>query len=255
MKKFISLLLLQCALFGLYNGNPAEPQIIDKGFFIAQDSLFNFKVGYQGDWVYDRKLRAFKTARGRIDRFEIWINQGVATLSLLDRIELYGSAGSMKAEISHRPHSDGKHREYQTHDKWTAGIGMRVLLMQWKHTSLGIDGKFQYGEPPVTWGTVNGVAFRTPGGRLLYREYQVSAGFAQAVDIFTPYAAVTYSNVHASFEGLDDVIPHHHFKMRSRDHFGLALGCTFSSGKKFDFNIEARVLDEQAVTAAGNIKF
>lgn len=256
MKKIFALIpFLQVALFALYEGNPAEPQIIDQGFFISQDSLFSVKVGYQGDWVLDRKLRSVDESHGRIDQFCMRMDQGVVTLNCLDRIELYTNVGSMTATFWHRPHFDNQRREYQSHDRWTLGGGLRILLMQWGNTCLGVDGKLQYGAPHLKWITVNGVSFGT-GADFTYREWQVSLALSHTVDIFTPYIGATYSNVHVHVDGLKHtVFPNSHFKMVSRDHFGMALGCTLSSGKKVDLNFEVRLFDEQAVIAAGNVKF
>lgn len=249
------LIALQATLYALYEGNPAEPQIIDQGFFIAQDSLISVKVGYQGDWVFNRKLRAMGGAHGRIDQFSIFINQGVATFNLLDRAELYVNAGSMDAIFFHRPHVDNKRREYQSHDRWTLGGGSRILLMQWGNTCLGVDGKFQYSAPHIKWIAVDGVSHNS-GAHFTYREWQVGIAFSHTVDIFTPYIGATYSNVHVHVDGLTSTVFHHsHFKMVNPNRFGMALGCTLCSGKKVDLNFEARLFAEQAATAAGNVKF
>jgi hypothetical protein len=256
MKKLLALvLLLQAGLYALYQGNPAEPQLIDQGFFIPQDSLVAVKVGYQGDWVFDRKLKAMAGAHGEIDRFYIFMNQGVATFNMIDRIELYLSVGSMDISFAHRPRTDHARREYWTHDKWTAGGGLRILLMQWKNTCLGVDGKCQYAAPGFKSVTLDGDAV-SPEGRCLYREWQVSFAFSHTVDIFTPYIGATYSNVHAAVQNLSiGFLPHRHFKLVNPNRFGLAVGCSLCSGKKVDLNFEARLFDEQAATVAGNVKF
>lgn len=251
----VVILVFQAGLYALYQGNPAEPQIIDTGFFIPQDSLISVKLGYQGDWVFDRKLKAMAGAHGKIDQFSIFMNQAVVTFNMIDRVELYTNVGSMNATLWHRPHVDDKRREYQSQDKWTAGGGLRVLLMQWGNTCLGVDGKFQYSAPSIKWVTLDGVS-QTPEGRLRYREWQVSFAFSHTVDIFTPYIGATYSNVHANVSGLNQtVLSHRHFRLTNPSRFGLALGCTLCSGKKVDLNFEARMFDEQAGIVAGNVKF
>jgi len=248
--KKLLFLLLPSALFALYLGSPAEPQMIDAGFFIAEDSAFSLKMGYEGDWVYNRKL---KTMKREIDRFEILMNQGVMALGFLDRIEVYGSAGSFNAQFHNRSHSEA--HEYDTHGSLTYGGGMRILLMQWKNTIFGVDGKGQFASPRFSWATVNGVPF-SENGKLHYREWQVGLALSHSVDIFTPYIGAKYTNVHATAQGLKSgVHPHGHFKMVNRDRFGLAVGCSLSSGRIFDLTLEARMIDEQAFTGAGNIKF
>jgi hypothetical protein len=255
MKKLIAAFLCIPSLYALYLGNPAEPQIIDEGFFISQDSLFSVKVGYQGDFVFDRKLRAFDGATGRIDRFNIWMNQGVLTLNILDRFEAYASVGSITTSFWDRPHIDHQRREYETHDKWTAGGGLKLIVMQWGNTVLGADGKLQYGAPHIKWATVDGISYAT-GARVVYREWQVGLAVSHTVDLFTPYIGATYSHVKGEVEHLSHTVyPRSHFKFRCRDHFGMAVGCSLSSGKKVDLNLEARMFSEQAVTGAANVKF
>src|SRR3990167_2707558 len=128
--KYILLCLTMTAtsLSALYMGNPAEPQIIDKGFWIPQDCTVGAKVGYLGDRVADRKLKASGHAHGRIDKTKLSFDQGVVVFNFLDRVEIYGSGGSMNGTLTNRPHSDSARRKYQTQDGWTAGCGGRILL-------------------------------------------------------------------------------------------------------------------------------
>lgn len=256
MKYLILFSLCLCgSLSALYMGNPAEPQIIDQGFWISQDASFSVKVGYQGDRVADRKMRANGNAKGRIDNMTLSFDQGVVTFGYLDRAEIYGSVGSMNGELSNRPHSDNKRREYQTHDGWTAGTGGRFLLAQWGKTVIGIDGKIQWSNPGMKWMAVDGMSKNT-GGHLHYCEWQASFAVSYTADWLTPYLGVKYSNVHASVNGIPAVIyPHSEFKMINRNRFGFAIGCTLSPGKKFDLFAEVQMIDEQSLSFGGNLKF
>src|ERR1700677_1565425 len=137
MKKFF-LLLFPSILLGLSMGNPAEPEVVDQGFFIPQNSSFGLKIGYQGDRVFDRLLRAQDKAKGRVDHCNMQMDQGVVALNYLDRFELYGSAGSMRSHFWLRPKIDQKRREFETHDSFTGGGGARLLLAQWGNTGIGI---------------------------------------------------------------------------------------------------------------------
>jgi hypothetical protein len=239
----------------LYLGNPAEPQLIEEGLFTEPDHMAAGKIGYQGDWVSDRKLRGQGDGRGRIDQFEVWMNQGVATLNFIDRIELSASLGSMTTTFSQRRHADGILRQFQTHDGLTVGTGLSLLLMQWKNTILGIDGKYQYSTPHLKWVSVNGTGHAS-GGKVVDREWQVGMALSYTADLFTPYIGASYSSVHARVSGLSGAVyPDSHFEMRSRHRFGLAVGCSLSQTKKIDLTLEARMIDEQAVTGAINIKF
>lgn len=245
-------LAISSSLSALYMGSPAEPQIIDQGFWISKEASFGVKIGYQGDRVADRKMRA---QHGRIDKMFLSFDQGALIFNYLDRVEIYGTAGSMNGELSNRFHSDNKKRDYQTHDGWTAGTGGRFLLAEWGNAVIGIDGKIQWGNPGMKWMSVNGVSKNT-GGHLKYCEWQASFALSYTSDWLTPYIGVKYSNVHASVSGIPSAIySHSHFKMINRDRFGMALGCTLSPGKKFDLFAEVQMFDEQALSFGGNLRF
>ncbi len=245
----------QSLLSALYMGNPAESEIIDTGFFISPDCSVGVKIGYQGDWVFDRLLKSYAGSHGKIDHFEILMNQGAVILNYLDRFEIYGTVGSMRNHFWYRPHVDHKRREFETNNHWTAGGGARFLVAEWGNTGLGVDGKVQYGKPPIEWITVNGVS-SSSSGHVIYREWQGSVAAYHTLGLFTPYLGVKYTNIHANVVGLSkSVYPHRHFKMTNRSRFGMALGCTLSQGKKVDVNLEVQLIDEQGLTFGGNIKF
>jgi major outer membrane protein len=258
MKKLTALLvalLTASSLSALYNGNPSEPELIDKGFFLCRDNMFSVKAGYQGDFVFDRKLRAHRGATGRIDTFKYDMQQGVLTFGLMDRYEVYGSLGSMNAYIAHRPHIDMKRREYETSNHLTWGCGARAIIFRACHAVVGLDAKYQYAHPHVKWNALDGAAFTTGAG-LQYREWQLGLAGSYHVHIFTPYAAVKYSSVHSKLNEIraNMLLGHERFKMRSRDRFGMALGCSLSTAKLLDLNVEVSLFDEQALILAGNIK-
>jgi hypothetical protein len=245
----------QSMLSALYMGNPAEPEIIDTGLFISPDGSVGIKIGYQGDFVYDRLLKSYSGSRGKIDQFQIMMNQGAVILNFVDRLEIYGTVGSMRNHFWYRPHVDNKRREFETNNHWTAGGGVRFILAQWSNTGLGFDGKIQYGRPSIQWVTVNGVS-SSSSAHLLYREYQGSVAVYHTMGFFTPYLGAKYTNVHADVDGLSKrVYPKRNFKMTNRCRFGIALGCTLSQGKKVDVNLEVQLIDEQGLTLGGNIKF
>ncbi len=249
-------LLGAASLPALYNGNPAEPETIDEGFFLCRDSCFGVKAGYQGDFVFDRKLRAHAGATGRIDTFKYYMQQGVLTFNLMDRYEFYGSLGAFNAFVEHRPHIDGKLREYETNDHFTWGGGLRAIIFRCGHALLGVDAKYQYARPHVKWNALEAEAFTT-GATLSYSEWQIGLGAAYRVELFIPYAALTYSSVHSRMSEIrpNMELGHDSFHMRSRERFGAALGCSLSNAKVVDLNVEVSLFDEQALTLTGNVKF
>lgn len=250
------LFLATSSLHALYLGNPASPDAIAEGFYIAQDAVIGVKAGYQVDYVFDRELKSYAGARARVDQFQAQLNQGVLTFSFIERIEVYASAGAMEATFSHRPKSGHARREYQTNDKLTWGVGARAIIYEWKDCCLSIEGGYQFAYPRIKWDALNGTSFTTDA-KMLYREWQTGLGISRKIDMFIPYGAVKYSAVHAQVTSVRSnmELGTSHFKMTNRNHFGLVLGCTLTPGKYFDITVESRMIDEEALTLAGNFKF
>jgi hypothetical protein len=256
MKKIWIVLMCGCIkLQALYFGNPASPQIIEKGFFIPLDSLFSCKLGFEKDWVFDRKVHLYGNIKGYTGRFESGIDQGLFTLVFLDRLEVYGSVGSFQASFSNRLSIDNKQRDYNTSDKITYGGGARLVLAQFGKVIIGVDGKFQYSNPRIDSVTVNGVGYSSHA-KVLYRESQAGFGISFEVKPLMPYIGVKYSEAVARVNGLGkDISPLSRFKMRSKGRCGMVVGCTVSTGKIVDLTFEAALFDEQSATVAGNLKF
>ncbi len=257
--KLIGVFILLCSSikgFALYMGNPAEPEIIEKGMFIPQDAVISVKIGYQGDFIFDRRLRAYDGVQGRMDRFNVHSDQGVLTLSFFDRLDIYGSVGALETNFSHRPKPGHQRREYESGSQMTWGVGGRAILFKWGNTDVGMQGGFQWANPHIKWDALNGESFTTDAV-LRYREWQIGVAASHQIDLFTPYLGVKYSHVFGLLSQLRSnlELPKRSFKLRNRDYFGLVLGVTLSPKRWIDLTCEVRMIDEQAITIDGNLKF
>lgn len=241
--------------FALYNGNPAEPSLIDKGFLFLGNALFGFKMGYQGDLVFNRKLHALDGASGNIQTFRYYSNEGVLTLNIIDRFEFYGSAGAMQAKIGYRPPGDSQKRSFETDSHFLWGVGGRGILLQWKEVILGLDAKYRYSLPPIKWSSFAGQKSH-PGIKLHYEEWQIGAGLSGRVGFFVPYMAVMFAEVLGKMDHIPpSVLPKKSFALHNRDNWGLALGGEVCAGGLFDLALELRLFGETALTLAANIKW
>ncbi|NGX50671.1 MAG: Major outer membrane porin [Chlamydiae bacterium] len=257
MKKWLFLLGISNSVFALYMGNPALPGMVDEGFLFCKENWFAVKVGYQRDWVFDRDMKAVSKVTGRMDEFELISDRGVLTFNLFNRVELYGSAGAARIFASHRPMKTIRD-EYESSDQFMWGIGGRGLFATWGKGSFGIDLAYERTYPTIKWMTINGVPV-TPrrGSKITYHEWQVGVGAAYQIAIFFPYIAVKYSNASARFKHLPVGFfkAGRHFNAKNRRKFGMALGTTLSTGSRFSASVEARVIDENSLTLAAEIKF
>lgn len=267
MKKIcflIAALFSSFQLHALYQSNPSTPDLIDEGFFLAKDAFMAVKAGYQRDQVFDRKLKAKGHIHGEISEVAQLYDQGVLIFNFMDRVELFGSAGSMSVHITdtQKVMSGGMllpfQFEYQTHNDFTWGAGLRAAIIEWSNTTFGASASVQYAHPKVRWNTEDGTPFNN-SAYLRWVEWQFGAALSHHIDIFTPYIGVNYSKVHARIRNIASIpmVPLYpkSFKMRSRDHFGLALGCDLSTGKIIDIGVEVRMISEQAITLKGDVKF
>lgn len=238
------------SLCALYSGNPTAPSIIEEGFFFCKENVVAIKAGYQRDWVFNRGMKS-------IDEFSYLEDQGVLTFNFFDRLELYGSLGAASFDITDIP-TKGVRNEYNTHDQFAWGLGLRGIIYAWENISLGADVKYGRAQPTLRYMTSNGVPTHPhSGSKLNFHEWQIGIGASYQIDIFYPYLTVRYSNATAHLKHLPPGFLEgtRHFTMKNRRKFGLSLGCTLSNGSRFSGLVETRFIDEQAITLAGEVKF
>lgn len=262
MKKWLlcSVLFATLHLQGLYQSNPILPEIIDKGFFMPEDLFMGIRIGYQHDQVFNRNLKKRGQLEGNVSTVSQMYDQGVLTMNFWDRVDVFASLGAMSIYVSDRQKINTSHfqLEYQTSDNFTWGTGLRAAIINWKSTVFGASANYQYANPKVNWNTVEGLTFSNTA-KVRWSEWQVGVAVAQQIDIFTPYIGVNYSKVSSTVHNIakDPLIPSYptRFKMKSRNHFGMALGCDFSNEKYFDLGIEMQLISERAFTIKADIRF
>lgn len=261
MKK-ATLLFFLCfitRIYSLYYGSPNLPDTAVEGFFIPKDFFLGVKVGFQADYVFDKSLKvaSSKSAR-KIDDFNYYMQQGVLTLNFVDRFEVFGSLGSIRFHIEPRNTSVIR-QTYETNNTFTWGLGGRGILFEFSKAVLGVDFKYQASSPHFDLMAQNGVPIESVGDAVLrYREWQIGLGLSYTVDIFTPYIGAIYTQSTGQYKYLPhNLLPNHkrHFSVNSRKKFGMAVGTTISTGKIFELDLEARMINETAVSAAANVRF
>lgn len=257
MKWLLFLLIFSSKIFSLYMGNPSAPEVVNEGCFFSVENWLAVKAGYQRDWVFERTMKAVSKISGRMDCFSFVSDQGVLTVNVIDRIELYGSAGATHLHAAYCSRSNVLY-EYKTHDQLTWGIGLRGIFASFEKVSLGIDGVYQRAHPAMQRITVNGAPVKdSSAARLFYSEWQIGLGISYQQDPFIPYIGVKYANATARFHHLPlgALTTGGHFKVKNRRKFGMVLGTTGSNGKYFGSTVEIRLIDEQSITLAAEVKF
>jgi len=256
IKRCLFLLFLTPQLFSLYMGNPSSPEIIREGFFFCRENWLSVQGGYQRDWVFDRSMKTVSKISNRLDDFGFITDQGILTLNLIDRIELYGSGGATRFHSAHRPKA-GVYYQYETYDQLIWGLGFRAMIASWKGACLGFGGAYQRSGPEMKSIIFNGTPLSPlKKTKLSYDEWQLAFGLSYQIDIFIPYIGVRYSNARAQFkhlplEALNGIKD---FKVKNRVKFGMAIGTTLSNSNRFSASVEARLIDEQSKTLAVEVK-
>lgn len=261
MRRIACLLLLYGSLLNAAPvGNPASPQLINQGFFIPCDQWFSIRVGYEGDFVSDARLNQKTGGSGRVDNYTQNTNSGTATLSVVDRLDVYGVFGSSRMEADWRFSSGGTINRAQIQSKYRFlwAVGARGILYEWGCAVLGVGGRYSYTTPKPSWMAINGTPVSITDGKVHWREWQVDLDLAYKIELFTPYVGIKYSNALAKLSGFPEAIANngsHSLHMRNRSPVGIVVGCTLSTGKYFMFNVEGRLIDEEAATVSGDLRF
>lgn len=266
MKKFAVLLitLLGCTtIFAAPVGNSSAVDIIQEGFFIPCDSWFDFRWGYEGDFVADGRMKQYKEGSGRVDNYEQMTNSGTATINFLDGLDVYGVFGSSRTKADWRylnPNTNAVTRiEVETDYDFLWAAGARAILFEWSNTVVGFGGRYSYCNYKPAWITSNGtVQNNVTGAKFRWKEWQVNLDISYKIDLFTPYIGLKYSNaktelkrfpiaISSSLTGFDT--------FKNRIPVGLYFGCTLSTGQYFMLNLEGRVIDEEAATVSAEFRF
>ncbi len=257
----ITALLPPFAGFSAPVGNTSAPRLIEEGLFISRDSCVNVRAGYEGDFVTNGRLKQDDQGSGRVDSYKQFTNSGTATLNILDRIDVYAVFGTSETKASWRftDASDVVQRiEIQTDNDFLWAVGARGILFEWGNTCLGLGGRYCSAHYTPEWLTSNGASENVSNGRMRWKEWQIDLDISYKIEIFTPYIGTKYSCARTFLEHFPIPIANNgsgnnHFKNITP--VGLVLGCSLSNGKYFMLNLEARLVDEEAITVSGDFRF
>ena len=227
---FISALVLKSSLvFSLYNGCPSLPEMPEQGFF-SKDYFLSFKVGYEGDFLFGRKLKAQSISASNLS-IDSTLHAASFTLGFVNRVEVYSLLGASRTTLFLDP-SDQSNQSLHTGNTFAAEGGIRAILAFWREMKLGLDAKYFYAWP-------------------LQKEWQIGASLSQRFAFFLPYFGAKYAqfmqDFHSSSLGS--------FSVENSNPFGLFIGLGIGSQIGPLFDIEVRFLDDYALTASLGLSF
>jgi len=243
------------------SGNPAFPGILQKGFLIPREYSVNVRGGYEGDFVFDGNMKQVEEGSGGVDEYAVVANAGTLTLNFVDRLDLYTALGSSRFCMQWRftdPSNAIRNLRAETENDFLWALGARGILWHSKNWKLGVNGRYSKTTNQLQWLTVDGVNAPTNGGCFSQSAWNANLGISYTIDFLSPYFAVNFEHVRSKISSQKVSIA----DAGSRDnHFqnkipvGINLGCTMSTGSYFMLNVEARLINEEAVTVSGDIRF
>jgi len=242
-------------------GNTASPQILQKGFFIPDECWVNLRLGYEGDFVFDARLNQKQEGSGPVDKYSQTTNSGTVTLNVLERLDLYGVFGSSRACAQWRFKNllgNVQNAEMETMHAFLWGFGARAILLEWGNWDLGVGGRYSAANNPLSWLTIDGSNAEAAGAHSRWTQWQVNCDISYHIDIFIPYIGIKYAIEKAVLDTISTPIANSgsvidHFKTKCP--IGLDLGCALSTSKYFMVNVEARLINEEALTISGDLRF
>ncbi len=270
MKKllFFALLLSGGTLQALATYNPKSPSMIHEGFFFSPSSFIGCRAGYEGSFVFDRRMEQEDPEGGRVDEWKMDSHLGLAVVNLWDRLDLYGGAGQVRIRSAWRVEPLGQdisRIDLETHYGLTWTVGANVICYEWKDFCFSVGGRYEEGDPALLWISSNGQPFALgKKSEMEWKEWQANASVSYKIDFLIPYIGVKYSEAEATVTTFQDemALPiaiasddGSSLKMESRKIWGMVLGCGLSNSKYFQLNIEARLFDEEGGVIYGDFRF
>lgn len=269
--------------YALPVGNPSEPNLFCNGSSLLtcwED--FNFRVGYYGDFDWNRHTRirggtlrfppgAGLSNNGRtIRQTKIDTNAAYLVLNYCNFIDAFATLGQTKISIASsvisfdngiiQSHETANvYIDYDDHFSWS--VGLRAALIQWRNTYLGVEGQYFQSRPHIV-SIKQDLSERNPNGvTTKYWELQFGAGIAQKIGCLIPYAGVKWSRARftsgqpliLNIGQVSDTIQI--FDYENDKSWGYAIGATLLVCNRAAITIEGRFVDEKALYVNGQLSF
>lgn len=301
MKKLFTTMLTVLAsgaAFALPVGNPSEASLLCDGICweghcgdmcdpcLTWCDAFSFRVGFYGDYVFQRHLQAIANngCEDYFDNSTITTNAAYLVANFWDRVDIFGTIGASSWSV------DGNSSSFATDANTIPGggganvvpigllttvdsttdfswsVGLRGTIWECGCTSIGAEVQyFQFHSDIMrvatdSSGNANyGLVYPfndTVNSK--YSEWQVGLGASHRINCFVPYVAVKWSYAQLTLDKalvpLNNVqyeLPNAHLANR----WGYAVGVSVVDCEKAAITGEARFGDETAASITGQFRF
>lgn len=259
--RIIFFLLFCCVLNAASVGNPSSPRILDQGFFIPSCSWINIRGGYEGDFVLDGNMEQVEKGSGLVDKYTRSTHSGIATLNILERLDLYGVFGYAKVNANWRFTDLADRIRYVQSTaarNFLWSVGGRAILYTFENLSIGLGARYGASHHHLSTFTIDGDPVSIQGAHCEWHGWQANLGLSYQICFFTPYIGALYMDEVTVVKGLASSFADfgaHTDHLRNRHPVGLYLGCTVSNGNYFMLNLESRLISEEAVSVTLDFRF
>jgi len=258
---FLFVLFYAHNLFALPIENPASPLYIKEGLLIPANSWGSIRIGYEGDFTTNGKMTQ-PLSNEYVDNFKLYGNNASFTVNLLNRLDIFALFGATKIKADWRYHLDPItffRVEAQTKYAFSWTAGAKAVLFEWGKASLSFGGRYFYTNPKITQLLIDNIAFDLESSYMLQKAWQIDAGLSYKIDFLIPYICVSYAQRTCTITTEPPIVITADYsntlKMKNRKNWGCTLGCGITNGKFFACNLEARLINEEAVTISGEFRF
>lgn len=271
IKTFVILCLCAGSLSALPIGNPSEATLLTEGVFCEQQreqwrvpvlpwwSALSARIGYYGDFVYNRHLRTEHT-KAQIRQTKAVTDALYLAVNICDRLDVFATLGATYFRLN-GPNAlfSGNNlafTELRTESDLSWSIGTRATLWKWR--CLAVGGEFQYFSTSPEISSIvpyGSSADYFHGTEFKYAEWQAGLGASYFINLcsfsLVPYAGIKWSTPTVEFGAIRDG---RFLEDLDGEHaMGYAVGFTLVGCRKFGVTLEKRFVDEDAFYA--NIQF
>jgi len=244
MRKFIFLIAIFFVKpsYGLYIGNPSTPAIIYEGIFISDLIPVSLRVGFEGDFLFEKKF-TFSNTGYKESHVEGNFYLGQAVVNFFDRLDLGISAGSSQMEFI--SNYESAHLNEKSDSGYAIQAHGKLIIFNVKFVTLSFDGRYlmakakdhSFLDDDDAW-------FRL-------RHWQASMSLSSKLGFFSPYIGGVYdsSRFRISKEGSFSI------NGIEKENLGIFLGLTFSTNSYFLVTFEGHLYSETSFGLNAQIRF
>ena len=257
-------------------GNPLDLDVPARSGILRQqviddtmdeyEEAFKLKASFDAEFVLDKDLRTSFEMQGA--ELEGNWNMTKIGATFFNKVEPYIKLGTSSLEVKWKQNSENI--EVEADDGFAWGGGVKMVLWDFDNWGIRLTGDAQYriSEPDASQVLRGSTTVNDTGAVFKIEEYQASLALSKKFELplkwqsiyVVPYTGISISDSTVDVSFKDPNAPGADFSLfdASNDSAaGLFIGCDIMPNlmSSFIYSIEARFLNEIALTFGGTLKF